>query len=161
MRILGVDPGKRGGFAIIDGHGACIAIGMFPLFKNGDVDYQGLFNIMKEQADLFTGYVFIEKPTAMPKQSSVSTATSFKGYGMLIGGFKIAYESENLTEIRPQQWKKMLKEEGFETKGKQGSFDFCEKHWPHVSLIPAGKRVKQDGLADSLCIAEFGRRSLL
>jgi len=158
VRILGIDPGMKGGWAVLDGYGHVVGVGIFPL-TDKKVDYEKLFNEIEAQSGLFECSKFIERPIPMPKQNSRSTATAFEGFGIIKGMIK-GYGVWP-TEIPPRNWKKMIKEEGFPTKGKEGSFAFVEKHFPHVNLVPSGCRKPSDGIADALCIAEFGRRSLV
>jgi crossover junction endodeoxyribonuclease RuvC len=41
--------------------------------------------------------------------------------------------------------------------GKDAAIGWCRRAYPSVSLIPEGCRVPHDGIADSLCIAEYAR----
>lgn len=146
---IGIDPGQKGGIASI------APMAEDPL----------LFQMPKTPRDVFLclrnlhnnkSLAIIERSQPMPKQGVVSVFSYGVGYGVLIGcleALDIPY-----VEIRPQAWKKEMLS-GFNNKAsKATSLRVCRRLFPTVNLIPDGCRVMQDGLAEALLIAEFGRR---
>ena len=58
--------------------------------------------------------------------------------------------------VTPQAWKKTVL--AGTTKDKSAAVQFCRRAFPGVSLTPGRKRVPHDGMADALCLAEYGRQ---
>lgn len=148
MIILGIDPGKKGGISWINRTEAS-AIAMPLAGKELDLPYL---------ADLVKGIcpdkVVIEKQGAMPGQGVVSMFTIGKNYGLLLG-ICAQYSVEIVT---PQRWKKEVLQGT--TKDKNAAIAYCRQSFPDVSLLPNPKcRKPSDGIADALCIAEYGRRA--
>jgi hypothetical protein len=176
MNILGIDSGFTGAIACIPAHGKAtvtdmpvILVGMprkavkrpetgaskgevkerrpsqkrvlnLPVLCELLADYSRRSNVM----------VFIEKATVMPKQGITGAAHYMLGYGQLLGimaGLRIPY-----TEVTPQAWKKaMLRGLGRE---KTDSRVRAGQLFPYLAFDKA----KDDGRAESLLIAEYGRR---
>jgi len=148
MFFLGIDPGRNGGFAIIDSDNHTVIEAM-----KFDKDSFLSWTDYLSRADKKTKCC-LEKVHAMPKQGSVSMFHFGESYGWLKGvldAFEISYQ-----EIRPQIWKK---EFGL-TSDKQRSIEVCKQLFPAINLIPAGCKKEQDGIAESLLMAEFARRKL-
>jgi crossover junction endodeoxyribonuclease RuvC len=61
--------------------------------------------------------------------------------------------------VTPQRWKGAVLHGT--ARDKQAAIAYCSRVFPGVSLVPPGCRVAHDGLADSLCLLEYGRRCLL
>lgn len=150
--FLGIDPGQKGGIASI------APMAEVPL----------LFQMPKTPRDVLVCLrnlrnkkvlAIIERSQPMPKQGVVSVFSYGVGYGVLIGcleALDIPY-----VEIRPQAWKKEMLA-GFSNKAaKATSIRVCRRLFPFANLIPPGCRVMQDGLAEALLIAEYGRRKNL
>lgn len=137
MNILGIDPGKNGGIALI-----------------GDFELSPLFYKMPETIkdvwDLISGlpihFAYIEKVNASPQMGVVSAFTFGRGYGFLLMGLhaaKIPFE-----EVRPYKWQKYM---GCLSKGdKNITKDKAQQLFPMVKVTHA--------IADALLIAEYGRR---
>ena len=152
VSFIGIDPGKKGGIAIID-EGFVNAVPM-PL-AGKDIDARRLASLLSTMP-IDRPAVVIEKVHSMPKQGVASTFTFGTGFGILIGicaalGYPMAL-------VTPQTWKaEILKGT---KRDKNAAIAFARMTFPMVDLIPAGCRTISDGLADALCLAEYGRRRL-
>ena len=146
MIYIGIDPGRKGGLAIIYEDEE---ITVMPLTKENLISY----------CEALTGLpgvrCCLEQVHAMPKQGVRSTFTFGMEYGFIKGVLetnKISYQ-----EIPPERWKK---EFGLNT-DKKKSIEVCRALFPDVSLLPAERsRVDSDGLAEALLMAEYARRKL-
>lgn len=151
--IVGIDPGKDGGIAVIDRSGMCVGLSRMPLDTDKEIDVCAL----KLFEDTYQAFCFIERAFCMPMQSTTSTFTCGIGYGKLIAALelkKIPY-----SEIRAQAWKKhfgLLKQEKIE------SVKLASTIFPSAKDLfytPRGRML--DGLAEALLVAEYGRRKLI
>lgn len=151
MTVYGIDPGLKGGVAWIR-DGSADACEM-PL-KGGILDIRGLVGLVRNPAN---SVVYIERQQAMPKQGVSSTFTIGINYGMILGALTalaIPY-----VEIRPKAWKDRIL--AGTSKDKDAAVLHVENRWPGVNMCPGRKRKPHDGIADAVCIAEFGWKSEL
>lgn len=154
MIIIGIDPGKEGGFAILE---KSTIIYSAPLPYVGDeLDIAQVKRVILEYTRGRPRSAVLEKVHAMPGQGVCSMFTFGKGYGELRGLLK-ALEVP-FHEPTPQQWKKAVLV-GIDWKGnKAASCEYVMKRYPEVDLTPGKKRKPHDGIADAVCLAEFGAR---
>jgi len=151
--FVGIDPGKKGGIAVIDQFGARLQSREMPVTADGEIDVQGLREVLAFSRDEGLGvFVVIEKSQAMPGQGVVSM---FK-YGVGFGKIQAVVELMGLrhTYIRPQQWKR---EFGLLKTTKQDSARLALDMFPHFDQCTARGRLK-DGEAEALLMAEYDRR---
>jgi len=146
MKILSIDPGLRGGVALL-GVSNPVA-DMLPLCGK-DIDGLAIANMLRStKPDL----VILEKVHSMPKQGVASTFKFAEGYGRIKGileGLGIPYQL-----VTPQEWKKhVLKGTN---KDKDAAIQYVRRKYPTINLMPRRKRTPQDGIADAVCIAEYG-----
>jgi hypothetical protein len=59
--------------------------------------------------------------------------------------------------VTPQAWKKLIL--AGTPKDKDASIAYCRRAFPNVPLIPLRYRVPHDGIADSLCLLQYGLRT--
>jgi len=142
--IVGIDPGQRGGIAIIEGANVVFISDMPQLHE--------LVELLEKYKDKMER-AFIEKQHTYPKQGVVSQGKLMKHYGELIGvlvALRIPFE-----EVNPKRWqafffgtkrKKQTKKER-----KKASIAKAKSLFPNVEI---GNR---DGRAEALLIAEYGR----
>jgi crossover junction endodeoxyribonuclease RuvC len=148
MRSVGIDPGKVGGLALLaDGeHPAEI----MPIIGK-DINCRELVRILTEwKPDI----VVVESVAAMPKQGVTSVFTFGKGFGMILGvleGMNISYRL-----VKPQEWKGLVLHGT--AKDKDAAVQFVHRAYPDVNLMPGKKRTPHDGIADAVCLAEYGIR---
>lgn len=160
MSVVGIDPGLNGALAVL---GAAVTVWDAPRLDVG----KGMLDaalivtwLRQQQPDL----VVVEKQQAMPRfrrnletgksekidQGVVSSFTTGYGFGLYVGileGLGLRY-----AVVAPQAWQKELYA-GMPGVGKERSLLAASRLWPHIK-IPKSKH----GRADSLLIAEFGRR---
>ena len=155
--VIGIDPGLKGGiclawkFAVWD---------IFPMpVTGGGLDLVQLKKILTRPKIDSPALVVIEKVHSMPKQGVVS---SFK-FGDGFGSLKTACVFLDLPFIlvTPQQWKKTVLA-GYDWKGnKDTSIVWVKQRYPGISLRPTERsRVDSHGLADAVCLAQYGIESL-
>ena len=172
MIIVGIDPGLSGAIAFIKGKKVKIyPIPTFKLTKSKKTfDENKIRNYLKKYK---VDHVFIEKVSAMPimggkqcpvcrRKPSQGVTSSFNfgaGWGLLRGicvGLSLPY-----TLVTPQAWKKVMCA-GMAKGSKDVSIIVAKRIWPKINLLPTSRcRKDSDGMADAVCIAEYGRRLLL
>lgn len=134
--IIGIDPGKSGGIAVI---------------KDGQAWADKMPETEKDLWDyfdslLYDGFAFIEKVHAMPKQGVTSTFSFGQNFGMLIMALTAASIPFEL--VTPQKWQKEL---GCLSHGdKNVTKRKAQQLFPTLTITHA--------TADCLLIAEYGRR---
>lgn len=144
---IGIDPGQKGGIAILHERGAT-AIRMPERW----VELRDFLLGVKGR-DLV---VILEKSQPMPKQGVTSTFNYGVGYGELRGtllSFGFPFH-----EIRPAEWKKVILHGEPDKSDKGTSIRVCERLFPMVELVPERCRKPHDGMAEAVLLAEYGRR---
>lgn len=153
MIYIGVDPGKSGGYAVIDreesSKGTVFAKPM---------DNKAFVDDMRFIAEAFSASEMrccLEKVGAMPGQGVTSMFSFGTGYGFIQGvltAFGIPYQL-----VPPQTWKKAFSLNS----DKQTSIEVCQRLFPDVSLMRTDRCKKpHDGMAEALLMAEYARRKL-
>jgi crossover junction endodeoxyribonuclease RuvC len=142
---LGIDPGQKGGIALVNYAGAII---QHFKFVNRTEHEIGEF-VRQSCADNWPIRAAVEKVHSMPKQGVSSSFKFGMGYGF-VRGLLVAHQIP-FVEVTPQAWQKAL---GCLTKGdKSVSRRAAHRRWPtFASMI-------DDHIADSLLIAEWLRVS--
>lgn len=152
--IIGFDPGHKGGIAILNG-GADI----FPMPLMGkEVDWNRVYEFVWPRIMDLQGActVFVEKCHSMPGQGVASAFKFGRAYEGIFG--MLAAMTIDARIVTPQAWKKVIL--AGTAKDKPAAIAYCRRRWPSVSLIPEGRRVAHDGMADALCIAAYGETVL-
>ena len=149
MIFVGIDPGQSGGIAVI--HGDEVTVRAMPICGK-EIDAREIHNLLVFLPE--RTMVFMEKVHAMPGQGVTSMFTFGKGYGEILGVIKSMDIPYAL--ITPQAWKKVVL--AGTDKGKSAAIEYCRARYPKVLLLETPRcRVPHDGMADALCIAEYGR----
>lgn len=149
MIYVGVDPGKKGGYASISADGV-------EVHSWNDAEFSDWTASIRAKANLNGDFVIaaVEKVGAMPGQGVTSMFSFGQSYGFILGvltAFGIGYQL-----VPPTVWKR---EFGLLHTSKQGSVEVAKRLFPGVSLLPTDRcRKESDGMADALCICEFARR---
>lgn len=146
MRVLGIDPGLSGAYALIEDAARYLAEPM-PLIA-GEID---LKTLRAEWKGFSVDLAVLEEPLSIPKMSRTSAMTFGQRCGRLEGllaGLEIPYVT-----VRPQIWKKAIL--AGTAKDKAAAITFVTHMFPLVKLGRNGK--PHDGMADALCIALWGR----
>lgn len=146
---IGIDPGKTGAIAVIEGD-SVICLEQFNVNKYVDVlSHVGMTSSSKDIK------VCVEKVGAMPGQGVVSMFNFGHNLGVIEGilsALHIPYQM-----VPPQTWKKEFSLTGDKAK----SVEVCEKLFPGVDLRATERsRKPSDGLAEALLMAEYARRRM-
>ncbi len=143
MIYIGIDPGLSGGIGVIYPDNTAISY----MYKSSK-----LIEVIKSLVDEDV-YITVEQVHAMPHQGVTSMFTFGTGYGTILGIIEALGREYHL--VNPQTWKKLI---GV-TFDKSTSIRKAQKLFPNVSLLPTPRcRKPSDGMAESLLIAEYGRR---
>jgi crossover junction endodeoxyribonuclease RuvC len=146
--LIAIDPGLSGGIAIR--YQGKLTAQLLPL-AGKTLDLAELANIIRQARPTLA---IVEKVHAMPGQGVTSMFTFGMGYGAIQGilaTLKIPYEL-----VTPQRWKGVVL--AGTTKDKNAAIAYCRRAFPNVSLVPPRCRKPHDGIADALCLLEYGRR---
>ncbi|MEC8917135.1 MAG: Holliday junction endonuclease [Pseudomonadota bacterium] len=147
--IVGIDPGQKGGVAFIAPTGRTEGRPM-PL-AGKEIDGHALSRMLFE---LTPSLVIIEKVHSMPKQGVASTFKFGMGYGIVIGVCEALGLPYRL--VTPQAWKKAVL--SGTAKDKSAAINFVRRAYPGLNLSPGRLRAPHDGIADAVCLAEYGRQ---
>jgi len=152
MTILGIDPGKAGACALLDGEEAHVL--KMPLDGDGGVD---VVKIAQWWSGILQGgpaFTVVERQQVFPKQGACSAFTLGTGYGQLLGMLRSRYAP--LQIVRAKDWQRqfsIVRRRGApKTDTKRQSIQRAHDLFPAVDIG------RHDGIADALLIAEYGRR---
>lgn len=144
MTFIGVDPGKKGSLALLENG----AVSIFPFDEDTYIEVLG-------KVAHHASICCLEHVGSMPGQGVTSMFHFGENFGFIQGvlrAYKIPFEL-----VRPQKWKKEFSITG----DKNSSIQVCKRLFPEVSLFKTSKCKKEDdGMAESLLMAEFARRKL-
>lgn len=149
MNIIAIDPGQKGGIAIHQ-NGTTTAQPM--LLAGKAIDLPAIAELVRSTDPALA---VIEKVASMPGQGVASTFTFGMGYGQiqgLLAGLGIPFEL-----VTPQAWKKLIL--AGTPKDKDAAIAYCRRAFPDVPLVMPRCRNPHDGIADSLCLLNYGLRS--
>jgi crossover junction endodeoxyribonuclease RuvC len=160
--ILGFDVGLSGAIARVQegcrvgDPPTLVGVWSYPMAGKG-IDWAELHRMLATWR--YHSIAVVEWAQAMPGNGSVSMfnyGVTFGGVIAILAALRIRVEL-----VRPQAWKKLIipgayGKEKFEQKA--AAVAYCRRAFPDTSLTPPGCRVPNDGMADALCIAEYGRR---
>ena len=150
MNLIAVDPGLKGGIASFSG-GVVSAVPM-PLAGKG-LDLGAIAGIIRDNAP---AWIIVEKVSSRPGQGVASMFTFGMGYGSILG--IAAALGVPVELVTPQRWKGVVLHGT--ARDKSAAIAYCRRVFPSVPLVPPRCKVPHDGLADSLCLLEYGRRVL-
>lgn len=150
MVIIGIDPGKKGGIALIADKGEIIDVFEMP---------ESIVHLKSMIHDHPVSHVsnkmcYIEKAQVMPKQGIVGAFTYGVGYGKLLAFLEL--EGIPYKEIRPVEWKKHF---SLIKSSKEDSISVAKKLFPKLPAytFTTDRGRKKDGNAEALLIAYYGR----
>ena len=145
MIYVGVDPGKRGGYASI--YDDCVET--FP--------WDDVFFISQMKSLLATGesiVACVEKVGAFKGQGVTSMFNFGKSAGYIEGvlsALGIPYQL-----VPPQVWKREFSLIG---KDKKASIEVCKRLFPGLNLLPTSRsKVPSDGCAEAALICMYAKR---
>jgi crossover junction endodeoxyribonuclease RuvC len=163
IRILGVDPGISGGWAVVNGGGGLLVAGVFPtkvVKKNGKnsyaIDGLALASLFLETE---ATHAFVENVHSRPRQAGQFTFGLNTG---IIHGLLYASGLE-INLVSPTSWKGFwnIKRSENETKAqkKTEARHLVQKLYPPQAEV--FQRVKDDGVAEAVLIALYGLNLLV
>jgi crossover junction endodeoxyribonuclease RuvC len=168
LLFLGVDPGLSGAIAGIATNGRVFVYEMptIAVEVNGkqrrEINGYLLDTIIRNITVLpYRVVITVEKVWAMAKPGdAVQGVTSMFNFGVAFGRLRQCLECNGLAYrmVAPVTWKsKVLCE--YRKGTKQDSVNWIQAKMPAVFdlLTPPGKRKPQDGIADAICIGQYGR----
>jgi len=153
---IGVDPGKKGGYAIIEqGISGQQTVEVYPW---DDSEFVHKMRMLAEDDDIRNAGIIaaVEKVGAMHGQGVTSMFSFGRSLGFIEGVLSGCWISYQL--VPPNVWKKSFSLIG---KDKQASIETCKRLFPGINLLPSDKcRKDSDGMAESTLLAEYARRNL-
>ena len=149
---LGIDPGRKGGLALIDEYKNLIYYEAMPMLKSG-YNYERIYEMIDTLPET-TKIIMELKQGVMDKSASPTTSFAFH-CGVLLG---LCYKRKPVI-ISPKIWKKEFEitREYKEARSdmKLRSIKAAEKQF-RINL-----KKNEDGLAEALLLAEYGRKHKL
>jgi hypothetical protein len=160
MIVAGIDPGKDGGYCVLDHDGRLVLKELLSVGLSILVD--GKYSKLRPD------HVFVEKAQVMNKDrgngvtvrpSAVAMFTYGQGFGEILGILRTLKIPHTL--VRPADWCRVM-HMGTKatTVDKQRSFEAASRLFPSETWMVQGRRLPHDGLCEAALIAEFGRRTL-
>ena len=150
MINIGIDPGRHGAYAIMDG-GEILCCHPFP-YIGEELDIGTLSIDIIQHTHGKPRVAILEKVHAMPGQGVCSMFTFGRNVGEIRGMLKTI--GIGFREPTPQQWKKAVL--AGQKQDKAAAVAHVMRRYPEIDLKPGKKRVAHDGMADAVCLAEFG-----
>ena len=152
--VIGIDPGKSGALAAMTQDGY-VAILVMPI-AGKDIDAVAIsdwFKALLLSKKYMPMTVYIEKVHAMPTQGVTSMYTFGFGVGLLYG--IVATLGLPLQIVDPKVWQKSIL--SFTTKDKNAAIDYVRRAYPDIALTATVRsRKPHSGIADAICIAQYG-----
>jgi hypothetical protein len=160
--FVGIDPGKSGAIAVIDG--GAVLIFPVPLITaqpgRGKDEYD-----VAEIARLFgafspESFVVVEKPQPIPPTIKAGSHAQFQrgvqfGFAWMLEALRIPYQL-----VAPRTWQRVMHEGTPGDDTKQRSILAAQRLFPGVDLRRSSRaRKADDGMAESLLLAEYARRT--
>jgi len=157
--ILGIDPGLDGAVAwIFPDRAEARIVPTLPAGQSSKRRFDA--RAMVEYLQCYpVELAILEAVSAAPVAGRVQGTTSMFSFGRGLGlweGILAALAIPHVA-VTPQVWKKSIL--AGTARDKPAAIAFAQGFFPDVSLLPGPRcRVPHDGLADALCLAEYGRR---
>ena len=149
MIYIGVDPGAKGGYALLGSDGSITG---YPWDAEAFVKHMRTATMMRDMEG-HSLIACVEKVGAMPGQGVTSMFTFGTNYGYIQGvlsAFGIPFQL-----VSPHVWKKSY---GLDST-KQKSIDVCKRLFPDLNLLATERsRVPSDGIAESALLALYAKR---
>lgn len=163
MIVVGIDPGKTGGIAAVDGSGKVYVVAKpMPVTNDGHVDSVVLAKYLNSWSPSF---IFIESVHAMPGQG----VTSMFSFGRTVGQIDAVcelYRAERsqcpIGYVTPQKWMKFIHSPTVRGDTKERSLQTAKMLFPRMDFLATSRsKVPHMGMVEALLIAEYGRQSVL
>ena len=157
MRILGIDPGLKGGIAFINTDKKMQTIDAIrtPIYvykkSNKTKRFLDVLAILNHIIDFKPDHAFIEKQQPYPKQGLSSTFMTGLGYGIYLG--LLITQGVSYTEVAPTKWKKTLGISADKDEARKRASELM----PRASNL--WKMKSDDGVAEAALLAYYGIQS--
>ena len=150
MTVMGIDPGLKGGIAILS---PCGARTLYPMpLKNGAVCARGVYDILLRHKPAL---VVMESLLVLPHNSRVSISVMGFNWGRVAG--VVEAMGVPFRTVAPTEWQRgLLVPKGPSGTAKLRILARAQILFPGETFVPPGKKVFQDGLMDALMIAKWG-----
>ena len=142
MIILGIDPGAKGGWAVLH-NGKLTTYGRMPLMLNGKKEVADGAALIKNIPPCDVGIV--EQVGVMPKQG-ISSAFSF-GWSTGAAVTAAAVSCHELVRVTPAKWKNWY---GLSS-DKRASLELANAYWPDEMW----KVLANDGIAEAALMCQW------
>lgn len=156
MIYIGVDPGKKGSYAIIEqGESGQQTVEVYPW---DDSEFVHKMRTMAEDEDIREAGIVaaVEKVGAFSGQGVKSMFNFGHSLGFIEGVLHGCWISYQL--VPPNVWKKSFSLIG---KDKQASIDTCKRLFPGINLLPNDRcRKDSDGMAEAALIGMWAMRNM-
>ncbi len=150
MLVMGIDPGHKGGFALLrDGTDPHV----WPMPDT----LTGILSAFESHGrpDL----AIIESVHAMPGQGVCSMFSFGRGVGQLEA--LLVYKGVPWRAVAPQRWQKTVLGSLPGSEGKRAAIAWIRQQWPTLNLRASPRcKTDHDGMADALAIAFYGFKTL-
>lgn len=163
MRLFcGIDIGLKGGLAIIDESSKIVKLLPLRTLKNqqGKDEIDSCF--IYESIDFLTDRTEAVHLTVIEALRSYGNEgrSSLWSFGTSNGKTRAVLEILGLSfmAVNPKDWQSTILRGT--KKDKAAAIGFCLQKWPQADL-KQGSSQYRDGLSDALCLAEWGRRSIV
>lgn len=155
--VLGIDPGLKGGLAVLTIGGDVASVLPMPTDADG-LYLPGIVEFIRAMQGVHrVRLACVELIGARPGQGVCSMFTFGCGYGAVQGiltALDVPYEL-----VRPQTWQKHILGGIVAADTKTASVAYCTKRFPGLSLkMTPRSRKAHDGVADAVAIGEYARR---
>jgi crossover junction endodeoxyribonuclease RuvC len=153
---IAFDPGKSGAIAV---HTQAFGLHAQVVPVSGkELDIVDISKFILCQLDPKNTIAIVEKVHSRPLDGVVQAFSFGKSYGIvlgLLGGYGIRTEL-----VTPQAWKQVVL--AGTAKDKDAAIAYCRRAFPQISLLPTPRcRKPHDGIADALCLLEYGKRTFI
>jgi len=160
MCFVGIDPGKRGGIALLPSSPASPMpeAMLTPFTERGAVNLPPILDFLEPFGPPTA--IAVESVHAMPGQG-VSAMFSFGKSAGGVEALSTLFDCPHLYPT-PQSWMKHVltgyrRSDG----GGKPSVLYVQNNYPSFNLTPGRCTKPQDGLSDAICLAEFAKMSFL
>lgn len=151
MKILGIDPGKQGGYCLLE-QGKKPVYGKYPLLPNDEIDATGLFETLSK---LKPTHIFLEQVHSIFGTSAKSNFSFGKSVG--ITETVLFLMKKPLTMVKPKEWQKQVWTGKMVKNPKINSLTTAMNLFPEESFLATNRsKVPHDGIIDATLIAYYG-----
>ena len=154
MVFIGVDPGKDGAIALLDGERARALLCPAPVDDARNLIDPG--PVLEFLAGAEVTAACVEEVGAMPGNGGCSMFS----FGLNCGAWDMLCRMQgwSVSYVRPRAWMREILSEETRGDGKdKPSVGYVRRQYPELDLAPGRRRVPQDGITDAVCIAEYAR----